>query len=153
MFFRLYLAALLVLLWANFSLASQEAPSSEATYKPIHCLAPHEVPIFFDDMDVDSLIDAARHQAAYLERQQAGKMIRFADKQYDTGWLLLSVKELLAKLQQRPGKKELDRFLRENYRIYQAGGRPGKGSRKMLVTGYYEPVFSGSLTRTSPSLR
>ena len=149
---RLNLAALLVLLLSIFSIAGQDAPTAREIYKPLHRLDPQDVPEFYDDMDFNSLIDSAKHQAAYLERLEPGKNISFADDHYDNRWLLLSVKELLSKLQQKPGRKELNQFLLENYIVYQAGGRTGKGSRSMLVTGYYEPVFPGSLTRNSPSL-
>ena len=144
---RLHLFVLLILLLSLLSIFGRNAAAARDTHKPLHRLDQQDIPLFYDDMDFDSLIESAKHQAAYLEKQAPGKKIRFADNQYDNRWLQLSVKELLSKLQQNPGRKELYHFLRENYLVYQAGGRIGKGSRSMLVTGYYEPVFSGSLTR------
>jgi membrane-bound lytic murein transglycosylase A len=149
---RLNLAALLVLLLSIYSIAGQNIPTTRETYRPLYRLNPQNVPNFYDDMDFDSLINCAKHQIAYLERQEPGKNISFADDLYDNRWLLLSAKELLSQLLHNPGREELNRFLKENYIVYQAGGRTGKGFRNMLVTGYYEPVFSGSLTRKSPFL-
>ena len=121
-------------------------------YKPLHCLPQHEIPFFSDDMDIASLMESANRQAIYLEKQNPQQEIAFAADKYDIHWLLVSVKELLVKLQQNPEKKELNQFLHENYLVYQAGGRTRQRGRHMLVTGYYEPVFSGSLTRDPPFL-
>lgn len=120
------------------------------TYKPLHRIEQQDVPFFFDDMDIESLIKCAQHQADFLEKQNPRTKIIFGAEQYDTAWLLLSIQELLRHLQKKPDSKELNRFLHEKYLVYQAGGRPKQQGRRMLVTGYYEPVFSGSLTREAP---
>lgn len=124
-------------------------------YKPLHNLAQQEIPLFDDDMDIDSLIESSKRQVAYLERlerQAPGKKITFGSDSYEKSWLLRSVQEFLAKLQQNPDREELSRFLRENYLVYQAGGRPKQRRRSMLVTGYYEPLFAGSLISEPPFL-
>lgn len=126
---------------------------SRDTYQPLHLLETDNFPVFADDMDIDSLIVAAGRQAAFLTRQDPEKLIAFGSDSYDTRWLLFSVQHFLKKLQQKPETKELNRFLQENYHLYQAGGRrAGKGNRRMLVTGYYEPVFAGSLRKSPPFL-
>ncbi len=122
------------------------------SYKPLHCLKQDEIPLFSDDMDIPSLIESAKHQAAYLEKQNPQQEITFGAEKYTNNWLLVSVRELLTKLQQNPEKKELNQFLHKNYLVYQAGGRTRQRGRHMLVTGYYEPIFSGSLTREPPFL-
>lgn len=122
------------------------------SYQPLHRLEQGDLPLFPDDMDIESLIESAKHQAAYLEKQNPTQKIIFGPDMYDNRWLLVSVQDLLAKLQQNPNEKELNRFLHENYLIYQAGGRAKQRGRHMLVTGYYEPIFPGSLTRESPFL-
>jgi membrane-bound lytic murein transglycosylase A len=55
-------------------------------------------------------------------------------------------------LEENPSSEELRRYLATNYLVYQAGGRKERGRRRMLVTGYYEPIFEGSLTRQKPYL-
>jgi len=121
-------------------------------YQPLFRLASEEVPLFIDDTDLSSLITCAERQAAYLKKQPPGTVVTFGQDQYPYHWLLQSIQDLLAKLQQSPGVDELNRFLQENYLVYQAGGRKEQRGRTMLVTGYYEPVFEGSLTRISPYL-
>jgi membrane-bound lytic murein transglycosylase A len=125
---------------------------AQDSYKPLHRLAQQDVPFFADDMDIDSLIESTRHQVAYLESQDPTQKVSFGADSYENHWLLRSVQELLAKLQQTRDGKELNRFFNENYLVYQAGGRTKKRGRSMLVTGYYEPLFAGSLTREPPFL-
>ncbi len=125
---------------------------AKKSYQPIHRLEVQEILLFSDDLERESLIEAARHQVAYLEKQDARQQVRFGQDSYDNGWLLFSLKELLTELQRNPGRKALNSFLQENYLVYQAGGRPQDGGRHMLVTGYYQPVFAGSLAGKPPYL-
>lgn len=122
------------------------------TYKPLHRLTEQDVPLFADDMDIESLIETSKRQAAYLAKQDPDKKISFGTDSYENRWLLRSVKELITQLQQSPDKNVLNQFLRKNFLVYQAGGRIKKRGRSMLVTGYYEPLFPGSLTRDPPFL-
>ncbi len=120
--------------------------------QPLHRLELQDHPFFADDMDLDSLIESTKHQVAYLKRQNPKENIAFGTESFDNRCLLLSAQELLEKLKQRPDGKELNRFLHENYLVYQAGGRANLRGRQMLVTGYYEPTFSASLTKNSTFL-
>jgi membrane-bound lytic murein transglycosylase A len=121
-------------------------------YKPVHPIQTRSIPVFTDDMEITSLIECATIQAAYLKRQDPDKIIFFGSDSFTNQWLFLSIQELLTKLKKSPGRDELNRFLREKYELYQAGGRKSGGGRRMLVTGYYEPLFEGSLTRYPPYL-
>jgi len=147
----LVLLILLVLMLSIFSLAGL-CPATQDFYKPFHLLEQQEYPLFSDDMDHESLIESAIRQLAYLKRQNPEGKKKFGTESYENRWLLHSLQELLSKLQQKPNIKELNRFIHENFLIYQAGGRTNQQRRNMLVTGYYEPVFSGSLTRDPPFL-
>jgi membrane-bound lytic murein transglycosylase A len=144
-----FLVALLLFI---FLLAGLYLLLTRENYQPLHRLEQGDLPIFSDDMDIESLIESANRQAAYLEKQNPEQRIVFGSDIYDNRWLLVSIRDFLAKLQQNPDEKELNRFLHENYLIYQAGGRARQGGRHMLVTGYYEPIFPGSLKREPPFL-
>lgn len=126
--------------------------TSQDTYKPLHLLSARETPVFTDDLDRTSLLEGTRRQVAYLKRQDPQKIIRFAGDEYDTGWLLHSVEAFLEKVEQGIDNKELRRFLIDHYLVYQSGGKRDRRGRRMLVTGYYEPVFEGSLVRQPPFL-
>jgi membrane-bound lytic murein transglycosylase A len=122
------------------------------SYQPLFRLGSNDMPSFADDMDMASLIQCCRRQIASLKKQDPGKSIAFGAESYNNRWLLFSLEEFLAKLEQQPQADELDRFLRDNFLLYQAGGRKDRGDRRMLVTGYYEPIFEGSLPGQPPFL-
>jgi len=119
-------------------------------HRPLHRLA--QAKTLVDDGDLGSLLAAAERQAAYLARQDPLATVAFDTDRYDNAWLLHSVEELIGELRRTPDQQRLADFLKENYLVYQAGGREGKRGRQMLVTGYYEPLFPGSLTRQPPYL-
>lgn len=148
---RLRLPVLFVLLLSIFPLAKL-CPAAQDIYKPVHFLEKQEYPLFSDDMDYDLLIESAISQLAYLKRQPPDKKIIFGTDSYSNKWLLHSLREFLSKVQQKPNIKDLNNFIHDNFLIYQAGGQASQQQRTMLVTGYYEPLFSGSLTRDPPFL-
>jgi membrane-bound lytic murein transglycosylase A len=151
MHFRLRLPVLFVLLLSIFPLV-ELCPATQDIYKPLHLLEQQEYPLFSDDMGYDLLIESALSQLAYLKKQPPDEKILFGTDSYDNQWLLHSLQELLSKLQQNPNINELNQFIHENFLIYQAGGQTNHQRRHMLVTGYYEPLFWGSLTRDPPFL-
>jgi len=116
------------------------------SYKPLHRLISGNIPKIADDLDTDSLIQCVRRQIAFLKKQDPGGVILLGNDTYDNRWLLHSMEEFLTKLREQPDSGKLNDFLRDKYICYQAGGRKDKRGREMLVTGYYEPVFDGSLT-------
>lgn len=151
MHFRLRIPVLFVLLLSIFPLAGF-CPAEQDIYKPVHLLDQQEYPLFSDDMGYNLLVESAIRQRAYLQKQDPDGKIVFGTDRYDNQWLLHSLQELLSKLQQNPDIKELNQFIHENFLIYQAGGQTNREQRNMLVTGYYEPLFPGSLTRNPPFL-
>lgn len=119
-------------------------------YKPLHQVsAPTS---FSDDLDRTSLIKVLKSQKHYLESRTGDETVALGTNHVSTSWLHRSVAELLDFLKMNPSNEQLDIFLQTNYLCYQAGGRKGKWGRKMLVTGYYEPLFEGSLFQESPYL-
>ena len=119
-------------------------------YKPLHEVAP--LSTFTDDLDRDSLIQVIESQKQYIENQPGDDKVAMGPYLISNDWLHTSVSEMLAFLRSNPDKIELDTFLKTNYLCFQAGGRKSKWGRKMLVTGYYEPLFEGSLTKDAPFL-
>lgn len=127
-------------------------PPHEATLQgqetALRLLPTAEVPSFNDDFDRPSLIIAATRQLAYLLRQDPQRVIRFAAHDFTMQDLVISVQKLLEKLRENPTDEELRDFLLDNYMVFQAAGRDGGAFGEMLVTGYYEPIFAGSLSPT-----
>jgi membrane-bound lytic murein transglycosylase A len=134
---------LVVLLTITFLLLTER-------YSTLHKVEKDDVPFFSDDMDRKSLIRAAENHLHYLSTRVPNEHLNFIDKKIPYSWLFLSMDDFLRKLKTEPDIVELNQFIVENFDIYQAGGREKAGKRKMLVTGYYEPLFVGNLTPNSP---
>lgn len=113
-------------------------------YHPLHHLSASRTPFLQDDMDRSSLLTAARTHLAYLDRQEKSKTVSLGEYTISYDWLHLSLSEFIAKVEENPDIVQLNAYLKENYYFFQAGGRKKIGRRKMLVTGYYEPLFAGS---------
>jgi len=119
-------------------------------YKPLHQI--DALTTLADDHDRASLIRVLKSQKHYLEGQAGSEKTPIGSYLISNDWLLESVNDMLAFLQQNPDQTQLTQFLKTNYLFFQAGGRKSKRGRQMLVTGYYEPLFEGSLTKKPPYL-
>lgn len=105
---------------------------------------------FIDDGNSEDLRTALQHQLAYLGRLKGGKDIIIGNRSYSPAELkrsLIAFSEIIT-LNLSPA--EQDRLIREQFTIYQAAGRQGSGTKQLLVTGYYEPVLQGSLSKDPP---
>jgi membrane-bound lytic murein transglycosylase A len=119
-------------------------------YKPLHeTKAPATL---VDDLNRDSLIAAAQTQLHYLEGLPGAEMVSIGPYFISNSWLQHSLEEVVDFLYTNPNDIQLEQFIRTNYQFFQAGGRKHSWGRKMLVTGYYEPLFEGSLTKKPPYL-
>ncbi len=125
---------------------------SRDRYQPLHLITSDKTPEFSDDLSYDSLLSAAQRHAEYLKNKDSNDLITIGQTTCSADWLRQSIKDFAEKIKENPGPDELHRFIIENYDIYQAGGRRDKKRRQMLITGYYEPLFEGSLTKTTPYL-
>jgi len=121
-------------------------------YAPLHHIPPDKAPKFSDDAGYDLLLSAAQSHLENLSNKNGSDLIAFDEAIYSSDWLLESIQSIAEKIKENPDPDELRRFIVENYDIYQAGGRDDKRGRQMLVTGYYEPLFEGSLSGTGPYL-
>lgn len=134
----LWLLISLIILVSYGCVAKKEQPLIE----------PVTAPFFFDDYDNHSLITALNHHLDYLKGQKNSYGLNVAGNYYSNRDLQESLQLFLEIIRSNPSTRELNRKIYENFSIYQAAGRKGYASREMLITGYFEPVLEGSLTRT-----
>lgn len=121
--------------------------------KPLVPVPQESVPSFTDDLDLDSLKQAVRANLEYLHQQPGEKTIRIAEQTFPLSRLTRSLEHFQHILAADPSPAELDRLIRQHYDIYQATGTRGiNPGRRMLVTGYFQPVFEGRLSRQAPFL-
>lgn len=112
-----------------------------------------EAPSFTDDSSYDSLKKAIRINLAFLRGQPAGKSVRIAGQTVPLARMVKSLQLFRDILEQNPSSAKLDRLMKEHFDILQAAGtNEGNPGRNLLVTGYYQPIFSGSLSREAPFL-
>ncbi|MDW7773052.1 MAG: MltA domain-containing protein [Desulfobulbaceae bacterium] len=109
------------------------------------------LPDFTDDMHLASLQTAIAANLEYLRSQDPQREIILADRTYTVSGLIRSQEFFLQLLAGKPTAAELNQRIRENFEVYQAVGTSGVNlHRKMLVTGYFQPVFAGSLEKKEP---
>jgi membrane-bound lytic murein transglycosylase A len=121
-------------------------------WRPVHIIAPENEPAFFDDGDLLSLRTAVESQLHWLKAKPEGTTVKLGDEEIPIALLHASLAHLSAFLRSNPTPGQLAAFLRDNYDVFQAGGRKEKRGRELLVTAYYEPIFNGDLQKTDTAI-
>ncbi len=121
-------------------------PQPEAETGVMIKLRPDQYPVFTDDMGYDGLSRAIEKSLAYLEKLPEDRMFTFGSEQVSRFRMIASLKQFLAFVSTNPTGDALQEFLTAHYRIYRSRGSDDTG--RVLFTGYYEPLLSGSLTQS-----
>lgn len=108
------------------------------------------LPGFVDDGNRDALRNALAEQRHYLTNHHTASLVTIGAKNYSRKQLAASLDLFAAILEDNPPPRELEQLIADNFTVYQAGGRKNRDFGEMLVTGYFTPVFEGSLTRSPP---
>ena len=101
-------------------------------------------PSFRDDMHIDSLVLALERNLEYLHRLDPEKIFHYGPDKFTCRQVLESQETLLSLIKESPDPDKLNKEVRKLFRVYRATGRVGNS--KVLFTGYFEPIFDGSLT-------
>ncbi|MBW2285764.1 MAG: murein transglycosylase A [Deltaproteobacteria bacterium] len=102
------------------------------------------LPDFNDDLPLESLIAALELNSSYLNRLDSNTVFHYGADTFTCGEVLESQKTLIEFLRGNPDPKRLNEYVRRHFRVYRATGR--KGNDKVLFTGYFEPLYKGSLS-------
>ena len=138
---------ILCLLFSFFSI------DNEAFCQALRPIPPSDFPAFHDDFDRQSLLLAAKRQLAYLQELSAKKSCSPTDQIFTPSQLRASINYFIQIVEQTDELHDLSKILQEKFLVYQAVGKKVADTfGQMLVTGYYEPTFEGSLQRESPFL-
>ena len=100
-------------------------------------------PEFQDDMDIDSLALAIESSLQYLNRFNDGTVLPYGPDTFTVGHIRKSLRTFLEIFKQNSDFKKLNKELRKKFLLYKAAGY--RGNRKVLFTGYFEPILDGSL--------
>jgi membrane-bound lytic murein transglycosylase A len=104
-------------------------------------------PTFQDDMDMDSLSLAIESDLKYLDQLKDDTLFTYGPDEFPAEHVRKSLKTFLSIFKQSSDSKQFNQYLRENFYLYKPAGF--WGSKKVLFTGYFEPIFDGSLERDS----
>jgi membrane-bound lytic murein transglycosylase A len=117
----------------------KEAQQPEEALRQVHFFFPK----FRDDMDRDSLVLAVKRNMEYLDRLGPETVFRYGPDDFTLQQVRESQEALLDLLAKGLDPDDLSREIKKEFRIYMATGRVG--DRGVLFTGYYEPIYEGSL--------
>jgi membrane-bound lytic murein transglycosylase A len=102
------------------------------------------LPKFQDDMDHESLTMALRRNIEYLDRLDPKTVFHYGPDDFTLQQVRESQIFFLDLLSKGLNQGQLSREIRRRFRVYRATGRVG--DRRVLFTGYFEPVYEGSLS-------
>jgi len=114
-------------------------------------LSINQYPQLQDDLKYADLEPAIEQSLVYLRKRPASTRFTIGDQSYPSRHLVRSLEFFRNLIRRRPSINLLNRQLRAYFDIFQASGTGGYNpKRKMLVTGYYQPLFPGSLVKKAP---
>lgn len=123
-----------------YPVLKKEAQQPEEALRQIRFFSPE----FRDDMDPDSLALAVRRSVAYLDRLSPETVFHYGPDEFTSKQVRESHEAFMDLLSKGLAPDDLSIEIRRRFRIYRALGRAG--DRRVLFTGYYEPVYEASLT-------
>ena len=118
----------------------KEAQRPEEALREVQLFAPK----FHDDMNTDSLMLAVRRNLEYLGRLAPETVFRYGSHEFTCQQVRESQEVFLNLISKGLDEGQLSREIRKTFRVYRATGQVG--NRRVLFTGYYEPVYEGSLS-------
>lgn len=118
----------------------EEVHTPEKTLFQVHFFYPD----FFDDMDIESFEQAAEYNLEYLNRLKPDYMFKYGADEFSRDQVIESQKILLDILKNSRSPKEIGKKIKKQFTLYRAAGRAG--NRKVLFTGYFEPVYDARRT-------
>jgi len=116
-------------------------------------LAASSSELFFeDDQELRDLAAALTKSLTYLRKVPASSRYAIAGQMVPVQRLIDSAHHLQQLVQSYPSPEELNRWLNRDYDILQINKPPEAAPKRMLITGYYQPIFPGSLKQQPPFL-
>jgi len=122
-----------------YPVLKKEAQQPEEALRQIRFFSPE----FSDDMDPGSLALAVRRGMEYLDRLSPETVFHYGPDGFTSKQVRESHEAFLSLLSQGLAPDDLGIEIRRRFRVYRASGR--SGDRRVLFTGYYEPVYDASL--------
>ncbi len=106
------------------------------------------IPSLFDDDNPEKLLIAAQQHLRYLKSLPQKNITLPGNFHIETTKLISSLERFIEIIAKEDDPQRRSDSLKKNFRIFQIQGEKQHQPGKVLVTGYYEPVFAGNLTPT-----
>jgi membrane-bound lytic murein transglycosylase A len=137
-----FLPLLLLLLFTDCAVLTEPTPP-----EPLVRLAAADYPRFSDDLDYARLDEALSSSLKYYKRLPPDRRMPYGADAYRVDHLITSLTAFSDLIAQQPDAETLNLIIQRDYHVYRAAGRQSDG--QVLYTGYYEPLLSGSPSRTA----
>ncbi len=109
-----------------------------------------QYPHFTDDLQLQGLQATLDQSLAYLRSVPASTCYNLAGTSLPVQRLIESILFFQKLLEAAPTPEQLNQQIQNAYSVYRLDNRPSGKTRRMLITGYYQPIFKGSLERKPP---
>jgi membrane-bound lytic murein transglycosylase A len=140
---KVFLVAVVLLTLARavgcYPVLKKEAQRPEEALRQVRFFS-HQ---FRDDLDSESLTLAVRRNLEYLDRLNPETVFHYGPHDFTIQQVCESQEVFLDLLSKGLDAGQLSREIRKKFRVYRATGRAG--DTRVLFTGYYEPMYEGSL--------
>jgi membrane-bound lytic murein transglycosylase A len=111
-----------------------------------------QYPSFHDDLQLQELTTILDKSLAFLRTVPASTCYTLAGVSLPVQRLIDSALYFQQLLRSSPTPEQLNQQIQRAYTVYRIDGSQSAKARRMLITGYYQPTFVGSLTRHPPFL-
>jgi len=98
------------------------------------------VPDLSDDLPLEGLLEAVRGSMEFYEGQDRNLAYRFGKDLYKASELKTSLQNFITLMEQTGYQDERRKLIKDRFHLYRAGDK----QKKVLFTGYFEPVLYGS---------
>lgn len=116
-------------------------------------LSTNQYPLFRDAHAYTGLDRAMEQSLIYLRKRPPSTSFTIGNHNYSINHLIRSIEFFRILIEKHPSPTLLNRQISTYFDIFQASGTEGYNPKhKMLVTGYYQPLFEGSPVRKVPFL-
>lgn len=137
--YLLVLIIILLIIGSCYPLGKKEVKEPAKALKKIRYFWPK----FQDDMDIESLALAIEKSLQYLNALKEDKVFTYGPDKFSVEHIQNSLRAFLLIIKQNSDIKKLNRELRKKFILYKMAGY--KGNKKVLFTGYFEPILNGNL--------
>ena len=103
-------------------------------------------PSFHDDLERQSLLAAIKKNSEFLNRLPADRVFAYGDQKYSVEDVKESYRHFISILEESKEGADLNYRIIKDFDIYISTGQ--NNTKKILYTGYYEPIIKGSYART-----